>query len=63
MSDKEDNSIYKLIVIIATGLLILWYFAKIESAVSDYSIILGFIAGPVLLYLGYRIMKAIWPDL
>ena len=63
MSDKEDNSIYKLIVIVATGLLIVWFFGAIEVKLAGYSAVLGFIVGPILIYATYKIMKGIWPDL
>jgi hypothetical protein len=60
---KDDNGIYKLIVIIGTGLFLLWGFATFQEKVSDYSKIIGFIIGPILMYLIYKIMKSIWPDL
>jgi len=63
MADKDDNEKYKLIVIIGTGLFLLWAFASFLEEVMEFSSILGWIIGPVLMYLIYKIMKAIWPDL
>jgi len=63
MAEKDNNEQYKLIVIIGTGLFLLWGFAAFQEKVSDYSSVLGWIVGPILMYLIYKIMKAIWPDL
>ena len=63
MAEKDNNEQYKLIVIIGTGLFLLWGFASFQEKVNDVSIILGIIVGPILMYLIYKIMKAIWPDL
>jgi len=63
MADKDGNEKYKLIVIIGTGLFLLWAFASFQEEVMEFSSILGWIIGPVLMYLIYKIMKAIWPDL
>jgi hypothetical protein len=63
MAEKDNNDQYKLIVIIGTGLFLLWGFAAFQEKVSDYSSVLGWIVGPILMYLIYKIMKAIWPDL
>lgn len=60
---KDDNEKYKWIVIIGTGLFLIWGFAAFEEKVNDYSKVLGFIVGPILMYLIYKIMKLIWPDL
>lgn len=63
MSEKDNNEQYKWIVIIGTGLFLLFGFAAFQEKVSDYSSILGWIVGPILMFFIYKIMKAIWPDL
>ena len=63
MAEKDNNDQYKLIVIVGTGLFLLWGFAAFQEKVSNYSSVLGWIVGPILMYLIYKIMKAIWPDL
>jgi len=63
MAEKDNNEQYKLIVIIGTGLFLLWGFAAFQEKVSEFSSVLGWIVGPILMYLIYKIMKAIWPDL
>jgi hypothetical protein len=63
MAEKDNNEQYKLIVIIGTGLFLLWGFAAFQEKVSGFSSVLGWIVGPILMYLIYKIMKAIWPDL
>jgi len=60
---KDDNEKYKLIVIIGTGLFLLWVVVTFFEKVNEYSTVLGFIVAPILLYLIYKIMTAIWPDL
>jgi hypothetical protein len=63
MSQNDNNEKYKLIVIVGTGMFLLWGFAAVQDKVSDYSTILGWIVGPILIYFIYKIMKAIWPDI
>lgn len=63
MSEKDNNEQYKWIVIIGTGLFLLFGFAAFQEKVSDYSSILGWVVGPILIFFIYKIMKAIWPDL
>jgi len=60
---KGDNEVYKLIVIIGTALFLLWAFASFQQKIYDYSKVLGYIVGPILMYLIYKIIKSIWPDL
>ncbi len=63
MAEKDNNEKYKWIVIIGTGLFLLWGFAAFQEKVSEYSSVLGWIVGPILMFFIYKIMKAIWPDL
>ena len=63
MSEKDNNEQYKWIIIIGTGLFLLFGFAAFQEKVSDYSSILGWVVGPILIFFIYKIMKAIWPDL
>lgn len=63
MSERNENEQYKLIVIFSTALLLLFGCAAIYHYLRDFSKVVGFIASPVLLYLAYRVMKIIWPEL
>lgn len=62
MADKDNNEMYKVLVIIGTGLFLLWAFASFQEEVSKFSSILGLIIGPILMFLIYKIIKVIWPD-
>lgn len=63
MAEKDDNEKYKLIVIVGTALFLLWAFGSFQEKVSNFSSIVGWIIGPILMYLIYKIIKIIWPDL
>lgn len=63
MARNDDNEKYKFIVIIGTGIFLIWCFSVFREKVDGYSSILGIIVVPILIYLIYKIMKAIWPDL
>ncbi len=60
---KNNNDGYKMIVIIGTGLFLLWGFASLQQKILDNSKVLGYIVGPIFMYFIYKIMKTIWPDL
>lgn len=62
MAANDDNDKYKLIVVVGTGLFLLWVAASFQQQVSELSVVLGFIVGPILMYLLYKTMKAIFSD-
>lgn len=62
-NNKDNNEKYKLIVIAATGFFLLWIFADFQEKIFDYSDVLGFIIGPIFIFIIIIIMRAIWPEL
>ena len=63
MPKNNNNEMYKFIVIIGVGVFLLWKFAAFQSEVSEFSSVLGWIVGPILMYLLYKIIKTIWPEI
>lgn len=62
MNDDKNNDQYRLIVIIGAVAFLLWGAAEFQQKIHEFSKILGFIAGPIFLYLIYKTIKAIWPN-
>jgi hypothetical protein len=59
---STENEQYKLIVIFGTALLLIFGSASIYYKVREYSPVVAFFVGPLLLFLSYKLMKAIWPN-
>lgn len=60
--NRNQNEDYKIAVILGVIVFLLWIDKTILELIWGNSKILGFIAAPILLWLVYKIIKAIWPD-